>query len=203
MIETIKLLWVRPTYVMPNVSVSLSKEDLKLSEKLSIEPITVNAVPESVLEEFKQLQMEFFCELADNAITFDLRDNQGLYVEDNILFGSLQHKEKRNEFKRFTDYMFLIKDSNKEKIMSIFDALKVRYEMLIKRLLSQLDHYISETVGEIINNFPELKYKENDFKVILRDNAILLEDATMDIEFYKITLSEDDAIIKRCIDEAY
>lgn len=199
----IELLWVRPAYEMPDVSVRLSKADLKLSETLSIEPITVNAIPKSVLEEFKQLQLEFFSALADNAITFDLRETRGLYVEDNILFGSLQFKERRNEFKSFKDYMFLIKDSDQDMIMDIFDDLNERYELLITDLMSQLDYYIDDTVEEIINNFPELKYKEDDFKSDLRNSAIPLESEKMQIEFYKITLSEGDGFSSRCLDEAY
>lgn len=199
----IELLWVRPAFEMPNVSVRLTKEDLKLSETLSIEPIIVNAIPESVLEEFKQLQLEFFSALADNAITFDLRETRGLYVEDNILFGSLQFKERRNGFKCFKDYMFLIKDSDEYTILDIFDEINESYEMLINDLLAQLDYYIDETVEEIINNFPELKYKEEDFKSDLRNRAISLESISMQIEFNKITLSEGDAFSSRCLDEAY
>lgn len=203
MTETVNLLWVRPAFSMPDVSVSLSKEDLKLSETLSIEPLIVNALPESILEEFRQLQMELFCELVDNTITFDLREHRDLYVEDNILFGSLQFKERRNEFKRFADYMFLIKDSNTEEIRDRFGGLKERYETLIAKTVSNLKRYINDTVAEIIKNFPDLRVKESNFKRVLESKSAMLEDATINIEFFDLTLSEDDPIIKRCINEAY
>ncbi|MEC1759849.1 hypothetical protein [Schinkia azotoformans] len=203
MSEKIKLMLVKPTVYIGDLSVKINASNLGIKmANTSISPIRFNLMSDEIMRKFQELKQKVFNDIAETAVTIEWQEGIDLHVEDDMTFGFPKRRDVLNDV-RLNDYLYFMSEEMVEDFTKRFSSYEEEFDKLIEEILYSYDDMINNSFLKILSDFPSVKFIEKDLRNLLAKKEGFENSSEISCGFIDIWLNESDSIIKRCLREVF
>ena len=203
MSETIKLILVKPTVSIADLSVEIDASNLGIkTANTSIPPTRFNLLSDEKMRKFQEIKQKVFNDIAEKAVTIDWQEGIDLHVEDDMtIFGFSKRRDVLNDL-NLNDYLYFMSEEMVDDFNKRFSLYEEEFNELIEEILNSYDKMINNSFLKILSDFPSVKFIEKDLRNRIVEQEDFENTSEISCGLIDIWLNESDSIIKRCLREA-
>ena len=203
MSKTIKLILVKPTVSIADLSVEIDASNLGIkTANTSIPPTRFNLLSDEKMRKFQEIKQKVFNDIAEKAVTIDWQEGIDLHVEDDMtIFGFSKRRDVLNDL-NLNDYLYFMSEEMVDDFNKRFSLYEEEFNELIEEILNSYDKMINNSFLKILSDFPSVKFIEKDLRNRIVEQEDFENTSEISCGLIDIWLNESDSIIKRCLREA-